>query len=176
MIGSSGPLFSGRSVQALAYTELGDQKQLAALDKWFVVDRRYGGGFYDRQGNRWDDYTNLNHQAPLPLKLGVDPTWVEVSLADDIAARANQVDRLELRLQLSAETPSEQIVVKFNGIKLRPEKQESNWWVSALTPQQTATGRNLITLDGAKPGGHEHAISLEKVEVHVKYRPNKLGD
>ena len=110
------------------------------------------------------------------MKLGADPAWVEVSLADDIAARANQVDRLELRLQLSADAAPEQIVVKFNGIKLRPQKQEGNWWVSALTPQQTATGRNLITLDGAKPGGHEHAISLEKVEVHVKYRPNTLED
>ena len=176
VIGSSGPLFNGQSVHALAYTELGDPKQLTSLDKWFVVDRRYGGGFYDRLGNRWDDYTNLNHQAPLPLKLGADPVWVEVYLADDIAARANQVDRLELRLQLSADTAPEQIAVKFNGIKLRPQKQEGNWWVSALTPHQTATGRNLITMDLADRGEIEQAITLEKVEVHVRYNPSKLGD
>ena len=176
VIGTSGPLLDGKSVHALAYLELGDPKQLAPLDKWFVVARRYGGGFYDRLGNRWADYTNLNHQAPLPLKLGADPTWVEVSLADDFAAQANQIDQLELRLQLSTDTAPEQIAVKFNGIKLRPQKQDGNWWVSALTPHQTATGRNLITMDLADRGELEQAITLEKVEVHVRYNPSKLGD
>lgn len=173
LIGSSGPLINGHSVHALACQEIGDPDKLASLDKWFVVSRRYGGGFYDRQGNRWDDYTNLNHQAPLPLPLGTDPSWVEVFLADDIAARANQVDRLELRLQFSADTALEQIAVKFNGIKLQCQKHEGDWWVSALTSQQTAIGRNLLTLDRPGPSGLEHAVSLEKVEVHVKYLLNK---
>ena len=61
-----------------------------------------------------------------------------------------------------------------DGITLRPQKQEGNWWVSALTPHQTATGHNLITLDLADPGELEQAITLEKVEVHVRYRPRSF--
>ncbi|MBM4003445.1 MAG: hypothetical protein FJ295_09190 [Planctomycetes bacterium] len=171
-IGSSGPIFDGQSVHALVYKEIGDPKQLSPLDKWFVVSRRYGGGFYDRLGNRWNDYTNLNHQAPLPLELGADPTWVEVSLADDIAAQAQRVERLELRLEFSANARPEGIAVKFNGIPLQPQKQEGNVWLAKLAPQQTAVGRNLLTVDGAAAAMRAPAVSLEKVEVHVKYRPD----
>ncbi|MFN0051792.1 MAG: family 10 glycosylhydrolase [Planctomycetales bacterium] len=171
MIGTTGPLRDGQSVHALAYKEIGDPKQLAAFDKWFVVSRRYGGGFYDRQGNRWDDYTNLNHQAPLPLTLGADPTWVEVSVADKLAAQTNQVERIELRLQLSAATEPDKVAVKFNGIKLQDPAIQDVWWTYSLTPRQTAQGRNLLTLDASKSGGGEKPIALEKVEVHVKYRP-----
>jgi len=171
-IGSSGPIFDGQSVHALVYKEIGDPKQLSPLDKWFVVSRRYGGGFYDRLGNRWNDYTNLNHQAPLPLEFGADPTWVEVSLADDIAAQAQRVERLELRLEFSANARPEGIAVKFNGIPLQPQKQEGNVWLAKLAPQQTAVGRNLLTVDGAAAAMRAPAVSLEKVEVHVKYRPD----
>ncbi len=74
VIGNSGPMFDGQSVHVLAYKHISDPKQPASLDKGFVVFRRYGSGFYDRLGNRWDDYTNLNHQAPLPQTLGADAT------------------------------------------------------------------------------------------------------
>ena len=172
VIGSSGPLFNGQSVHALAYTELGDPKQLASLDKWFVVSRRYGGGFYDRLGNRWDDYTNLNHQAPLPLTLGIDPAWVEVPVADDVAAQSDRVARLELRLQLSADADPEQVAVKFNGIKLQNPAKEDAWWIFALVPHQASSGRNLLTLDGGRSVERGKPVTLEKVEVHVRYRPN----
>lgn len=170
VIGTSGPMVDGQSVHAMAYREMVDPKQLTLLDKWFVVSRRYGGGFYDRQGNRWDDYTNLNHQAPLPLALAADPAWVEVYVADDIAGRAEQVERVELRLQLSGDIDPRQVGVKFNGIKLQNPVKEAGWWILALTPRQTAMGRNLLSLNCGKSVNRENLISLEKVEVRVKYQ------
>ena len=173
VIGSSGPMLAGRSVHAMAYREMGDPQQLALLDKWFVVSRRYGGGFYDRQGNRWKDYTNLNHQAPLPVVLGADPSWVEVYLADDIAAAAERVERVELRLLLSSDVDPQLVRVKFNGITLRDPVRDSGWWAFALTARQTAVGRNLLAVDGSRVDEREQPLSLEKVEVHVTYRPEK---
>ena len=94
--------------------------------------------------------------------------WVEVYVADDVAARADQVERLELRLLFSADIDIKQVGVKFNGIKLQNAVKEAGWWMFSLTPRQTATGRNLLTVDGAKFVGREKPLSLEKVEVHVK--------
>ena len=169
VIGSSGPLLNGQSVHAQAYREIGDPKVLAPLDKWFVVSRRYGGGFYDRQGNRWNDYLNLNHQAPLPLTLTEDPAWVEISVADDIVAHVHQLDGIDLRLQISGE-PSKQLGIKFNGIQLREPEISGDWWRFSLTSAQMAVGRNLLTVDRDRSDQRKVPITLEKVEVHVKYR------
>jgi hypothetical protein len=170
VIGSSGPLLDGKSVHALVYKELGDPKQLAPLDKWFVVARRYGGGFYDRLGNRWDDYTNLNHQAPLPQTLGADPAWVEVHVADDLTNPAAPIERLELRLLLSSKTDPQQVRVKLNGILLRDPASEDHWSIYRLTREQLAVGRNLVTLDDSSSQSRDKPLALEKVEVHVRYR------
>ncbi|MFN0125897.1 MAG: hypothetical protein ACKV19_04330 [Verrucomicrobiales bacterium] len=150
-------------------------KTLALLDKWFVVERRHGGGFYDRLGSRWDDYLNPNHQAPLPLELPEDPVWVEVYVADDIATQAKQVERLELRLQLTGGIDLKKAEVKFNGINMQNPTIKADWWTFTLTPRQRALGRNLLAIRHPKPGIDEKPISLEKVEVHVTYRPEKVG-
>jgi hypothetical protein len=170
VIGSQGPMFDGQSTHAQLYLEIGDPKVLAPLDKWFVVSRRYGGGFYDRQGNRWNDYLNLNHQAPLPLTLTADPAWVEVSVADDLSAQSRTVDRLELRLEISGEPAHGQLGVKFNGVRLQDPQISDRWWVFTLTPGKLAAGRNLVTVDGGKFDERRNPITLEKVEVHVTYR------
>ncbi|MEE3373456.1 MAG: family 10 glycosylhydrolase [Planctomycetota bacterium] len=168
-IGSSGPLYEGKSVHARAYREIGDANQLAPLDKWFVVSRRYGGGFYNRQGDRWDDYTNLNHQAPLPLVLRRDPAWGRVYIADDLSAAAKTLQRVELRLLFSETTATRHVEVKLNGVQLRPSAVESGWWVLPLSPRQTAVGENLFTLRRINVPTPLPALSLEKVEIHVSY-------
>jgi len=170
VIGSSGPLLDGQSVHAQAYTEMGDPRKLVSLDKWFVVARRYGGGFYDRLGNRWGDYTNLNHQVPLPQTLGADPTWVEVYVADDLANPAEPIERLELRLFFSSKADPKQVRVKFNGSLLRDPVVEDLWSTYRLNAQQLALGRNLVTLDDTSPQPRDKPLSLEKVEIHVRYR------
>ena len=173
VVGTNGPrLADGRSVHARAYREMGDPKTLAMLDKWFVVSRRYGGGWEDR----WDNYTNMNHQAPLPLALPPEPAWVEVYVADDVAARAEQVKRLQLRLQVSGEPHPQHVWVKFNGIRLQNPVLDTGWWSFALTPKQMAVGRNLLTVRYPRPGAAESPITLEKVEVHVAYRNTPLQD
>ncbi len=176
VIGSSGPLAEGRSVHARAYTEIGDPKQLTSRNKWFVASRRYGGGFYDRQGNRWDDYTNLNHQAPLPQALGADPTWVEAYVADDVSNPETPIDRLELRLLFSSKTEPQQVRVKLNGILLRDPGIEDLWSIYRLTREQMALGRNLVTLDDSSPQPREKPIALEKLEIHVRYRKRSNAD
>ncbi len=167
--GTSGPMYEGKSVHAQAYREIGDPQRLAPLDKWFVVPRRYGGGFYDRLGGRWDDYLNLNHRAPLPLVLGADPAWVEVSVADDVADRASRVERLELRLLFAPSIAPGQLAVKFNGLALPPAARDGAWWIIPLRPQQMAVGRNLVALKRNEGAAAHTPISLEKVEVHVAY-------
>ncbi len=175
VIGTKGPLRDGQSVHAQAYREMGDPKTLALLDKWFVVSRRYGGGFYDRLGGRWDDYLNLNHESPLPFKLPEDPVWVEVYAADDIASQAKQIEGLELRLLLSGDIDTKKMEIKFNGIKMQNPAIKADWWTFTLTPRQMALGRNLLAVRYYQPDQRAKTISLEKVEVHVKYRPEKLG-
>lgn len=170
-LGTTGPLRGAESVHALAYRELGDPRILEPLDKWFVVARRYGGGFYDRQGNRWNDYTNLSHQAPLPLVVGGDPAWVEVDLADDLSNRAAQVKTLELRLQFSPGLTQPDPEVKINGVLLRAPIRDKDWWNFALSPAQLATGRNLVTISRAPSSDGEPSPRLEKVEIHVRYQP-----
>ena len=167
--GAPGPMCEGQSVHALAYREIGDPPRLSLLDKYFVVARRYGGGFFHRLGNRWDDYLNLNHQTPLPLVLPADPAWVEVYVADDLLARAEQVEGLELQLLLSTAIAAEHLEIKFNGIRLQPPVQAADWLTYGLTPRHLVLGRNLLTLNWVAPSGHEQAVSLEKVEVHVTY-------
>lgn len=120
--------------------------------------------------NFWNDYLNLNHQAPLPLTLTADPAWVEVSVADDLAAQPRTVDRLELRLEISGEPAPGQLGVKFNGATLQDPQISDRWWVFKLTPAKMAVGRNLVTVDGGKFDERRNPITLEKVEVHVTYR------
>ena len=170
VIGSSGPMSGGQSVHAIAYRELGDPKTLRPLDKLFVVSRRYGGGFYDRFGKRWNHYTNLNHQAQLPLAIGNDPGWVEVYVADAIAARARELDHLELRLQMSGRPDPRTCRVKFNGIQLAEPQIDGDWWTFALNAKMLAVGRNLVAVDGRKSVSKGKEVSIEKVEVHVKYQ------
>lgn len=99
--------------------------------------------------------------------------WVEVPVADDVAAQSDRVGRLELRLQLSADADPEQVAVKFNGIKLQNPAKEDAWWIFALVPRQASSGRNLLTPDGGRSVERGKPVTLEKVEVHVRYRPNQ---
>lgn len=170
-LGTSGPLMNGQSVHAIVYTELGDPDLLASRNKWFVVARRYGGGFYDRLGNRWNDFTNLNHLAPLPQVLGDDPAWVDLYVADELSDRADQIERIELRLLLSPKVDPNQVRIKLNGIQLHDPKIDGQWTVFGLNARQPAVGQNLVTLDASASSGRDQPVSLEKAELHVRYRP-----
>jgi hypothetical protein len=169
LLGTKGPLWQGQSVHALVYRELGDAQTLADRDAWFVVPRRYGGGFYNRLGDGWDDYLNLNHQAPLPLTVGGDPVWVELFVAADVQSRTVPVDSLTLRLQLAGVSQAGQVQVKFNGVLLGDGVWHDGWWSHPLTHRQVVRGRNLITLRRSPGLPLDALLTLEKAEVHVRY-------
>ncbi len=169
--GTNGPMFEGESVHARAYREMGDPAKLALLDKWFVVSRRVGEATIESISGVWTDYINANRQAPLPLSLPPEPAWVEVYVADDVAAVAERVKRLQLRMQISGKPDPQYVGVKFNGIKLGGPQVDADWWIYQLTPRQMAVGRNLLAVRYTHPSAATNPIALEKVEVHVAYQP-----
>ena len=187
-LGTSGTMgegeSEGESVHARAYREMGDPAELALLDTWFVVARRGGEATFEWISGLWNDCVNMNRQAPLPVGLSPEPAWVEVYVADDVAAAAEEVERLQLQLLISGDPIRESIGVKFNGIDLRDPRitvtsppprdpqidGQGHWWTYALTPRHLAVGRNLLTMRCLSSGTAEEPVVLEKVEVHVAYR------
>ena len=93
-----------------AYREIGNPKTLHRKNKRFVVQRRGGGhgptvipNPEDWTTPRWM-YFNTNMLAPLPAPLtnhGKADTLLTVSVADDLGADREHLERLSLRLLLS---------------------------------------------------------------------------
>jgi len=110
-----------------------------------------------------------------PFRGTADPGWVEIDVADDVGARADCVERLQLRLLFTGKPGPESMQVKFNGIELHDPMQEEGWWIFPLKPWQMALGRNLLTVRDNRPPATANLIILEKVEVQVQYRPEKTG-
>jgi len=173
-------------VHARAYREMGEPVGLKLLDKMFVVARRGGEATLELISGIWNDAINMNRQAPLPMNLVQEPVWVEVYVADDVAAYAQHVERLQLRLLISGNPNVEGLGVKFNGVELHdpridtaePPLREARidghgqWWTSELSPSYMAPGCNLLTVLKAPTNRARRTTRLEKVEVHVTYRPD----
>lgn len=184
-IGTSGPMWEGESVHARAYREMGEPVGLKLLDKMFVVARRGGEVVLEFISGAWNDAINMNRQAPLPLNLMQEPVWVEVYVADDVAGSAQHVERLQLRLLISGNPNAEGLRVKFNGVELHdpqidtaePPLREARidghgqWWTFELSPSHIAPGRNLLTVLRTPSDKADYTTLLEKVEVHLTYRP-----
>jgi len=94
-----------------AYREIGDPKTLRHKDKVFVVQRRGGGHGQTVIPNPKDwttprlMYFNTNMFAPLPARLANDgkaDTLLIVIVADDLMADEKQVERITIRVLLSA--------------------------------------------------------------------------
>jgi hypothetical protein len=100
---------------------------------------------------------------------------VEVYVANDTGVLTEQVQHLELRLLLSGLCDPEHLQVKFNGLRLGPPAEKDGWLIFPLTPRQPAVGHNLVTLRDARPAERMGVPALEKVEVHVRYRPEPAG-
>jgi len=93
-----------------AYREIGSPETLRHKDKVFVVQRRGGGhgptvvpNPEDWTTPRWM-YFNTNMFAPLPAKLannGKADTLLTIVVADDLAADAEYVERISVRILLS---------------------------------------------------------------------------
>jgi hypothetical protein len=64
----------------------------------------------------------------------------------------------------------EHLEIRLNGALLAPSSVEEGWLVFSASPQQFAVGENLVGLRVLeRPPIVRDAISVEKLEVHVKY-------
>ena len=94
----------------LAYQEIGSPETLRHKDKVFVV-QRHGGGHGPSVVPNPEDWTtpramyfNTNMFAPLPATLANDgkaDTLLKIFVADDVAAAAERVQRINVRVLLS---------------------------------------------------------------------------
>ena len=146
---------------------MADPAALRFLDKMFIVQRRFGGGW---EGG-WDFYQNINIQAPLPIILPIsgEPRIVSLYVADDLAANAERVKRIELRVLMPGVPVETGLEVKLNGVLLPgPISHKDGWWTYTPTPQDFAVGPNLISMRlWPLPTRAERAVT--GVEVHVDY-------
>ena len=103
-------LEKGWGTHRQAYREMGDSDALKHEDKIFVVQRRGGGHGTTVIPNPEDwstprfMYFNTNMFGSLPAPLdndGVVDTLLTIAVADDVAAEADRVDQIALRLLLS---------------------------------------------------------------------------
>ena len=103
-------LEKGWGTHRQAYHEIGDSNALKHKDKIFVVQRRGGGHGTTVIPNPEDwstprfMYFNTNMFGSLPAPLdndGVVDTLLTIAVADDVAAEADRVDQIALRLLLS---------------------------------------------------------------------------
>ena len=81
-----------------------------------------------------------------------------------------------MRLQIAGHPDPRTFRVKFNGIQLAEPQIDGNWWNFALNAKMLAVGRNLVAVDGRKSVSKRKKVSIEKVEVHVKYQPARMPE
>ena len=137
-----------------AYCEIGDPEALRLKNKTFVVTRRFGGGFATwAGGKKWDFYHNMNIEAPLPmpLKAGSMPAILRVYVADDLAAAADHVENVELRVHLSGADAGDELQVKLNGVRQPVDTVDGDRWCrfQAVTPTQFWANQALLDHQGA---------------------------
>ena len=101
-----------------------------------------------------------------------DPAWVELNVADSVAERREQIERLELRLLVSGSPKPNELAVKLNGINLRQPTINADCWTWKLAPGMLALGRNLVAVDTSQ---RDRSITLEKVEIHVHYSKKQVS-
>lgn len=163
------------------WREIGSPETLKFKDKTFVVQTRWGEGGIE--GARMGLYFGTNRFAPLPAALTSDgniDTLIPLNVGDDVSAYPERVDSLMLVVALSDATrPSrddlqDAFEVTLNGVNLgRARIDEKKWLAFDVKPVHLAMGRNLVGVRIAKPDpAAKEEITVQKVELHVKYRPN----
>ena len=158
--------------QQQAYREIGDPDGMRFKDKMFVVQRRYY--MYEKRYGEWNWYSNQNPQGQLPATVSTDglPSPIQVLyVSDDLAACADRIKDLQLRILLSGTETKDVIEVKLNGVLLpAPTVRKDGWRIFAPTPRTFAVGRNLVSvrLPPNEPTPDKPVV-IEKVEAHVSY-------
>ncbi len=114
----------------------------------------------------------------------IDELTLRVLLSDPSAEDLPEEARIEAGLIRPAPYPNkedlltlpiskgtlEHLEIRLNGALLAPSSVEEGWLVFSASPQQFAVGENLVGLRVLeRPPIVRDAISVEKLEVHVKY-------
>lgn len=170
------------------FTELGDPKTLAAMDKLFAVENDPAGYWehyiclLDSSAARDDPY---RHGA----NIGVKPTGrflpakmvpaqeniVILKIGDDIqeAARDGTLQSAMLRIQLSEPRALDAVEVRLNGERLpRAAKDSAGGWLT-YTPKPAwfKTGQNRVSFHlASSPQDGDTPVEIRALEVPVKYK------
>ena len=164
-------LEKGWETHRQAYHEIGDVDTLKYKDKIFVVQRR-GGGHGTTVIPNPEDWstprfmyfnTNMFGQLPAPLDNdGVVDTLLTIAVADDVAAEADSVDQITLRLLLSdPEAPP-----------LPPCKRGERGGPQAEGEDQRLQSVTVATI--GHPGTLQNVPAAKGIENQIEVRINNI--
>ena len=151
------------------FTELGDAKALARMDKLFVMDNNpiRSGGLV--QG------IAQSQILPVELDFAGRSRQVVLPVGDDVAAAAKD-ERLalaRLRIRLEGKGPQDKVDVRLNGnaIEAAEDDAKSGWATYAIDPSQYRHGDNTLSFRVAERGDPQaKPLVVKSVELRVDYK------
>lgn len=169
-----------RSVLAM----LGSPELLRERDKHYVVARKY-----DRAAR-----VGYDHRIPLELRPPL-PTVahpIPFTIADDVQKDDSRIASVILRLYLSNVVSADRFTVTLNGRSLADEtctrvwkkardgylhsNPRNHWLEFDLARVLPRKGKNLLEISlESRPDGLTGSVTVEEVEVEVRYNPYPLG-
>ena len=152
--------------QRRAYQEVGNPQSLKFKDKTFVVERR--GGYPWAEG-----FFNRNHTAPLPAVLADDgqATTLTVRICDDLAALAERLRQVKLRVILFGASDGDEFEVRLGGSVLSPVERDATWkdpQIFSPRPQPASGGHGNYKIDPKQ--------KLLRLEYAVDPKQCRLGE
>jgi hypothetical protein len=186
----------GPATHRQAYLEGGSPQSLRGKDKVFVVERRGGYPWAEGYFNHNDDAP-----LPVKLVGNGTPTIVSLRIADELKALAGSVKQLTLRTVYFGAEESDEFELKFNDQALTIRVRDAAWkdpqifsprrqpdsggtgdykvdpgqrllrLECSLSPQHCAVGENRVAVRLKRAAESAVPVVLEKLEVHVTYRP-----
>lgn len=163
----------GPTTHETTLLESGSIETLRFKNKIFAVGRR--GGFPWSEG-----YFSRNHDAPLPLDLTDDGSFIQIPIrvGDRLRAHAQKTKSVSLQLILFGATGDDELEARFNGVGLEPIRRDDghkdNQILSpapqppsgSLAQRQVNPNQQLLRLDFAIPPRSCH-VGLNEVAVRV---------
>ena len=163
---------------------LGSPELLRERDKHYVVARKYEGAA--RVG--YDHRIPLELRPPLPTAAHPIP----FTIADDVQEDDSRIASVVLRLYLSNVVSADRFTVTLNGRSLAdetckrvwkkardgyPHSNPRNHWLEFdLARVLPRKGRNLLEISlESRPDGLTGSVTVEEVEVEVRYNPYPAG-
>lgn len=165
-------------------TTMGSPELVRERNKHYVVSRKYDGAA------RVDYHHHIPHELSPPLPTAAHA--IPFTIADDIGAADSRVSETSLRIYLSNVVSADTFNVTLNGRSLAgetcrrvwkkdrdayPHTNPRNHWLEfdlvALVPRK---GENLLEVSlESRPDGLTGSVTIEEIEVEIKYSPYPAG-